>query len=187
MSYRDDPQVQTMIANMPEKTGRPLEAWLTLLGASDLEKHGQMIKLLKEQGVSHGFANTIAHIYRQEATGGPEPEADLVAAQFAGPKAALRPIYDALLAAVADFGADVEIAPKKSYVSLRRSKQFAIVKAATRTRVDLGLNLSDVAPTDRLTGGKVFNGMCSRLVRLTAVDDVDAELVGWLRQAYALA
>ena len=187
MAYSDDPQVQTMIDNMPQKTGRSLEAWLALLGASKLEKHGQMIKLLKEHGVSHGFANTIAHIYRQEAAGGPPPEADLVAEQFAGPKAALRPIYDAVLAVVTDFGADVEIAPKKSYVSLRRSKQFAIFKAATRTRVDLGLNLSDVAPGARLEGGNVFNGMCTRLVRLTAVADVDAEVAAWLRQAYEQA
>jgi predicted transport protein len=174
-----------MIDNMPEKTGKPLDEWLALLGASGLKKHGEMMKLLKgEYGVTHGFANSIAMIYRQEAAGGPPPEEDLVAAQFAGPKAALRPIYDAVLSAVTAFGSDVEVAPKKSYVSLRRSKQFAIVKGSTRTRVDLGLNLKDVEPTARLEGGNIFNGMCTRLVRLTGVEEVDDEVVGWLRQAY---
>ncbi|MCB0031828.1 MAG: hypothetical protein KDE28_28150, partial [Anaerolineales bacterium] len=67
-------------------------------------------------------------LYRQQAAGGPPAEADLVAAQYAGAKAGLKPIYEAILAVVSEFGPDVEVAPKKSYVSLRRQKQFAIVQ-----------------------------------------------------------
>ena len=100
------------------------------------------MKLLKgEYRVTHGFANTISILYRQQAAGGPPPEEDLVDGQYTGAKAGLRPIYDAILNIVSGFGSDVEIAPKKSYVSLRRSRQFAIVKPATRDRIDLGLNL----------------------------------------------
>lgn len=188
MSDAIDPQVQTMLDNMPEKTGKSLEDWIKILAASGLEKHGEMLKLLKgEHGVTHGYANTISHLYRQRAAGGPPPEQDLVDAQFAGPKAGLRPIYETILKAAEGFGADVEIAPKKSYISLRRSKQFAIVKAATKTRIDLGLNLKNVEPTDRLTQGKIFSGMCSHLVQIGAPAEVDAEVIGWLRQAYGQA
>jgi predicted transport protein len=140
------------------------------------------MKLLKgEHGVTHGYANTISILYRQQAEDQPP---DLVAAQFAGNKAGMRPVYEAVLAAVRPFGSDVEIAPKKSYVSLRRSKQFAIVKASTSSRVDLGLNLKGVEPTERLEGGNVFSGMCSHLVRLANPSEVDDQVVGWLRQAY---
>lgn len=184
MSYTDDPQVRTMIDNMPEKTGKSLEEWLAILGASGLEKHGQMIKLLKdEHGVSHGYANTIVLIYRQQGEGAPNDD-DLVAAQYQGSKNALKPIYEAVIAVATNLGADVEIAPKKSYVSLRRNKQFAIVQAAAKSRVDLGLNLKGVEPGDRLEGGVVFGGMCTHKVRLFEADDVDEEITVWLRQAY---
>jgi predicted transport protein len=170
---------------MPEKTGKSLEEWGEILSTSGLEIHGQMMKLLKgDYGVSHGYANTIVLIYRQRAAGGALKEDDLVAAQYAGPKATLKPIFEAIIMATSNFGSDVEISPKKTYVSLRRNKQFAIVQAATKTRVDLGLNLKGVEAGDRLEGGVVFGGMCSHKVRFFEVGEVDEQVVDWLRQAY---
>jgi predicted transport protein len=114
-------------------------------------------------------------------------DTDLVDAQFAGAKANLRPIFERIISTVSKFGSDVEIAPKKSYVSLRRSKQFAIVKAATKSRVDLGLNLKGVEDTERLEGGNIFSGMCSHRVKLNSVEDLDAEVKAWLKLAYQQA
>jgi predicted transport protein len=188
MSYDQDPQVQTMIDNMPDKTGKSLDDWFKILAAANLDKHGDMMRLLKgEYGVTHGFANTIALLYRQRSAGGPPAEADLVAAQYAGAKADLKPIYEAVLTAVHQFGQDVEIAPKKSYVSLRRKKQFAIVQPSTKTRVDLGLNLKEVEPAERLQGGVVFSGMCSHKVAVSSPAEIDAEVIGWLKYAYEQA
>lgn len=187
MNANQDPQVQTMIDNMPDKTGKPLEEWFKVIAAAGLTKHGDMMQLLKGEGVTHGFANTIAILYRQQAVGGPPSEADLVAAQYAGAKAGLKPIYDAILAAVDAFGPDVEIAPKKSYVSLRRKKQFAIVQPSTKTRVDLGLNLKDGEAAGRLQGGVVFSGMCSHKVAVASPAEIDDEVIGWLKQAYEQA
>ena len=136
--------------------------------------------------VTHGFANLIAHRYRDR--GQPTQAApDLVEAQYAGAKAALRPVYDALIEVVSGFGDDVEISPKKSYVSLRRNKQFALLQPSTRTRVDVGINLKDRPATDRLESSGSFNAMVSHRVRLTAVDDVDRELASWLKAAYDAA
>lgn len=188
MPQNIDPQLQTMIGNMPEKTGKPLEEWFKILAASKLEKHGEMLKLLKsEYGVTHGFANTIALLYRQQAEGASPAADDLVAAQYTGPKAALRPVYEAVLAATIQFGPDVEVAPKKTYVSLRRKKQFAILQATTKDRIDLGLNLKGVEPTERLEGGVVFSGMCTHRVRLQKLEEVDEQVRSWLRQAYEQA
>ena len=185
MTQELDPQVQTMIDNMPEKTGKSLQAWYEVLANSGLEKYGEMMKLLKgEYDVTHGFANMITLMYRQKMEGGAPAQDDLVAAQYAGAKTGLRPIYERVLQIVHAFGEDVEIAPKKTYVSLRRSKQFAIVQASTKDRVDLGLNLKGIDPTERLEGGKVFGGMCTHQVRLREPGDVDAEVTGWLREAY---
>lgn len=173
-----------MLANLEDKTGKALEDWLDVTRSSGLKKHGQIVKLLKsEHGVTHGYANLIAHATLQGDAPADSGEA-LVAAQYAGPKQALRPIYDALVECVATFGGDLEIAPKKSYVSLRRSKQFALIQPSTRTRVDVGLNLKGRQPGARLEASGSFNAMVSHRVRLSAPAEVDDELAGWLRAAY---
>lgn len=181
----NDPQVQTMIDNMPEKTGKSLQEWFTLLKKSGLGKHGEMMKLIKgEYGVTHGFANMIVLLYRQQDAGGPMAEDDLVAQQYAGPKAALKPLYDEIIKTVEGFGQDVEIAPKKAYVSLRRSKQFGLVQPSTKDRLDLGLVLKDVAPAGALEGSGSFNSMCSHRIRLQNRSDFDQDVKKWLQQAY---
>lgn len=187
--------LRTMIGNLPEKTGKNLDGWIKVLAASGLEKHGELVGHLKaDHGMSHGFANTVAHCYRDPsripsgaasaAAGGGGAPSDPVAEQYAGPKAALKPIYDTLVAAVSKFGSDVELAPKKAYVSLRRNKQFGIIQPSTKTRVDVGLNLKGVEPTDRLEASGSFNAMVSHRVRLGSAADVDAQLIGWLKDAY---
>ncbi|MGB7449335.1 MAG: DUF5655 domain-containing protein [Ornithinimicrobium sp.] len=104
---------------------------------------------------------------------------DLSEAQYAD-REQLRPIYDAVLTLMASFGDDVEVAPKKASVSLRRAKQFALVEPATKSRVDLGINLTGAEPTQRLKAAK---GMCTHKVAIP-----DVELVGgWLRLAYEAA
>ncbi len=178
----------SMIANLETKTGKPLADWIVITRASGLEKHGQIVKLLKtEHGITHGFANLIAH----ESLGSSAVQAksgdDLVAAQYADAKAGLRPIYDALAHCVATFGTDVELSPKMRYVSLRRAKQFGLIQASTRTRVDLGINLKGEAPTGRLEAAGSWNGMVSHRVRLTDPDQVDNEVIAWLRDAYERA
>ena len=187
MAKSVDDQLQTMIDNMPQNTGKSLEDWFQVIDAAGPEKHGAIMKLLKgEHGVTHGYANTISILYRQRESG-PPAEEDLVSAQYSGAKAGMRPVYETVLGLAQGFGSDVEVAPKKTYVSLRRNKQFAIVQASTKDRVDLGLNLKDVEPTERLEGGNVFSGMCSHRVRLASPEDVDEQVSGWLRQAYEAA
>jgi predicted transport protein len=175
-----DAATRTMIDNMPAKTGRSLEEWFAVVDAARLEKHGQIMALLKSEfGVSHGFANLIAA--RALARGQETTADDLVAAQYEGRKAPLRPLYERLVAEVSGFGTDVEVAPKKSSVSLRRRKQFALIEAPSATRLRLGLNLRTAAESERLT---VAGGMCTHRVDISSADEIDDELIGWLHDAY---
>lgn len=177
----------TMIANMPEKTGKSLEQWLKVVEKAKLGKHGEIVSLLKsEHGVGHGFANLIAHKALASDAGSYKDE-DLVSAQYAGPKAALKPIYDKLVNMIEGFGGDVELSPKKAYVSLRRSKQFGLVQPSTATRLDLGLNLKGVESQGRLEAAGSWNSMCTHRVKLASVTDVDTEVKAWLKKAYDLA
>lgn len=188
MAYRDDPQVQTMLDNLPEKTGKSFEEWCRVLAASKLEKHGEMMKLLKgEYGVTHGFANMICLIYREESAATPPPSSeDMVEFQYAK-KQELKPIYDQLLAAALKLGADVEVAPKKNSVSLRRKKQFALIQPTTKTRIDLGIQLKGQEPDGKLESGEMWGGMCTHRIQLSSPADVDAEVLAWMKKAYEAA
>jgi hypothetical protein len=179
-----DDATATMIANLPERTGRSLDQWLAVLAPLGLSRHSEVVGHLKgEHGMGHGYANLVAQ--RHLAAGVPPPDDDdLVAAQYQGPKSALRPIYDRIVAFALDLGDDVEVAPKKASVSLRRRKQFALVTPAARTRIDLGLNLPGEPPTERLLAA---GGMCTHKVAVAAIGDVDDELRGLLRRAYERA
>ena len=181
MAKSPEKLAQTMIDNMPEKTGKSLEDWQTLVSTSGLSKHGDIMKLLKgEHGVTHGFANLIA----QKCIGNLDVGAeDLVANQYKG-KEALKPIHDVIVDFVKTFGNELEISPKKTSVSLRRKKQFALIQPSTKTRIDLGINLKGVEPTGRL---EAMSGMCTHKVRLTSLDEFDAEVQAWVREAFERA
>jgi uncharacterized protein DUF5655/uncharacterized protein DUF4287 len=174
-----------MIAGLKDKTGKTLDEWLKIVRSSGLAKHKEIVTLLKtKHGVTHGYANMIA----LQALGSDSHTATdgqaLVDGQYAGAKAALRPIYDAVLAAVKKFGKDVEDSPKKAYVSLRRGKQFAIIQPSTSARIDVGLVLPGVEPGGRLEASGSFNAMMTHRVRVGTPSEVDKELIGWLRRAY---
>lgn len=173
-----------MVANLKKSTGKTMAQWLKITKASKLEKHGQIVKLLKaEHGMTHGYANLVAHETLQSGANNSNSD-DLIGNQYAGKKEALLPIYKALIAAISKFGKDVEIAPKKSYVSLRRNKQFALIQPSTATRVDVGICSKDLEPSERFELSGSFNSMCSHRVRLFSTKDVNPELIRWLKAAY---
>ncbi len=178
-----DKALQTMISNMPEKTGKSLEEWKAILKQKNFAKHGEAMKFLKgEHGVTHGFANTIIHLSKENT----EDASDLVTNQYKG-KEALLPIYDKLITVVSNFGSDVVKTPKKASVSIIRKRQFALIKPATKTRIDLGLKLKDKPITDRLGSSGPFGTMCTHRVQLTSTAEVDDQLVDWLKEAYEKA
>jgi len=175
-----DKALQTMISNMPEKTGKSLEEWKALLSTKTFDKHSEAVNFLKDQHkVTHGFANTIVTLSKAEPT---EP-IDLVKAQYKG-KENLIPMYESLLSMVQELGDDVTISPKKTSVSITRKRQFALIKPATKTRIDLGLKLKDKPTTERLQNSGPFGTMCTHRVQLTDRNQVDGELSSWLQEAY---
>ena len=170
-----------------EKTGQSLEQWHAVLKEAALDKHGQMVNYLKnDHGFTHGYANFVVHKFRKSDAGSHEA-ADLVEAQYSKGKEDLKPVYHRLIAEISEFGSDIEIAPKKASVSMRRKKQFALIQPSTKTRIDLGLKLKGKPFTDRLENSGPFGSMCTHRVRLSREADVDAELLGWLREAYDAA
>ncbi len=178
-----DKALQTMISNMPEKTGKSLEEWAKILKTKNFAKHGEAVKFLKtEHGVTHGFANTIVTLSKDN----PDNPDDLLANQYKG-KETLKPIYEMLVVEISKFGNDITNTPKKTSVSMIRKRQFALIKPATKTRIDLGLKLKDKPMTARLENSGPFGTMCTHRVQLTSVNDINSELINWLKEAYEKA
>lgn len=183
-----DPQAATatQLRNIEAKTGQTLGQLHAMIAKSGLAKHGEVRAMLIERlGLGYGDANALAHAAKAEPAAKTATEADPLDAIYSGAKAALRPLHDHVMDKIRAFG-DFEIAPKKSYLSLRRQKQFAMVGPATQTQVEVGLNAKSL-PADPRLKALPPGGMCQYTVRLSAASDVDAKLLGWLRTAYDAA
>lgn len=166
-----------------ENTGKPLADWLAIVSKQSFDKHGEIINFLKsEHGLTHGYANFVAHKARESAAG-PTSDNDLVLNQYKG-KEDLLLIYAKLLTEINKFGSDIEIAPKKASVSLRTKKQFVLIQPSTKTRIDLGLKLKDKAPEGRLESSGPFGTMCTHRIQLTDISEVDDEVIDYMREAY---
>ena len=140
--------------------------------------------------MGHGDANTLVHhVLRANAPGSDAGRGAARRHRSPASTPARRrrcgPIHDKVMEDVAKFG-EFEIAPKKTYLSLRRKKQFAMIGPATNTRVEVGLNMKGVTATGRLLAMPP-GGMCSHVVKLTSVGDANAELIAWIRAAYDAA
>jgi hypothetical protein len=122
-----DKAVQTQLSNIQKKTGRTLEELYAWLGSTGLAKHGQLRDAAKSDlGLGHGDANTLVTLFLRSigAAAAPAATADAAVDEiYVGPKASLRPVHDHVMAAIGGFG-EFEIAPKKTYLSLRRKRQF---------------------------------------------------------------
>lgn len=179
MGKTPEEMMESMRAGLLAKTGKPLEDWVKIVHAAKIEKFGDQVKMLKEQhGIGHGHANMICQAAKGRFDADPD---DMLEAQYKG-KDSVRPIYDALAKYAASLGKDVSIDPKKTSVAFRRSKNFAVV-TATKSRVDLGINLKGTPGTDRLAEEKP-GSMCTHKVKLTSAGEIDTELKAWLKAAY---
>jgi len=184
-----DPKAQaaTQLANILASTGGTVASHAAEVKDAGLSKHREILNHFKATlGLTYGNANLLAHTVREALAGGPASETDLFDAQYANKKAPLRPIGEALIELGRSLGDDVSVVIQKTAVSLRRKKQFAVVKAPSSKRVELGLNLDKTAdpPHARVTATK---GMCSHKSNLTALDQVDADVRAWMRAAYERA
>ncbi|HSD48104.1 MAG TPA: DUF5655 domain-containing protein, partial [Pyrinomonadaceae bacterium] len=105
---------------------------------------------------------------------------------FSGKKAALRPIYDALLNLGLKTGKEAKACPCQTIVPLYRNHVFAQIKPTTQTRIDLGFALGDMKPTGRLidTGGFAKKDRITHRIPITSLDDIDDEVKHWLKVAY---
>ena len=185
---------QGIMARLEEKTGKSLDDWIKLSNKSGPKDEKERVTWLKSKhGLGTNYAGWISERSFGRGLESSDPDAYLAAAaqyvddMFAGPKAELRPIYDALLELAFNLGKDIRVSPAKTIVPIYRNHVIAQIKPSTRTRVDFGLALGATKPTGRLksTSGFDKGDRITHNIALSTVGDVDAEVGKWLARAYS--
>jgi len=188
--------VQKWTRELTEKTGRSLEEWIALtrdFGPPTENERREWLKKGHKLGTSS--AAWIAERANGKGAGAfDSPEAYLktavewVEAQYAGPRAALRPLYEQLLKFGCSLGKDVQACPCKTMVPLHRKHVFAQIKPSTNTRIDLGFALGNMKTPKRLidTGGYEKKDRITRRIEVKSRADIDDQVKRWLKKAYEL-
>lgn len=181
-----DKNVTTMIENLKEKTGHSLDEWKTVIAKENLTKHGEIVKFLKQShNITHGYASEIAlKVLGSDADSSNDADA-FIETQYKG-KEHLKAFYDKLIAEIEKFDGEFEIAPKKTYVSLKRKKQFVILNPASKTRFEIGFNLKGVDAKGKLENEKP-NGICSHKINISDISEIDQEVIDWIKMAFTNA
>ncbi len=189
--------VQKWIAELKDKTGRSLDEWIALIrkqGPKDEKACREWLKWKHNLGTNS--AAWLAE--RVQGKGGEEDDAEtylaaaaeFVEQQYAGPKQALREIYEELLSLGKSLGPDVKACPCKTMVPLYRNHVFAQIKPATNTRIDLGLCLMHYLGKlpKRLvdTGGMAKKDRITHRMEIKTLSEVDDGVTRWLKIAYDL-
>ena len=190
--------VQTIVDNLESNTGKTFAAWVRLAKARGPKQLSQRRAWLRAQGLGGTQASLVAERsvgakpngFADTAEGYLSAAADYVERQYAGKKAALRPLYTLLLEAGLAAGPEAKACPCQTVVPLFRNHVFAQIRPSTLSRVDLGLALGDPsklkAPRQRLldTGGFARKDRISHRIEVRKASDVDATLRRWLEVAY---
>jgi Domain of unknown function (DUF5655)/Domain of unknown function (DUF4287) len=186
MAKTPDDMMSAVSGSLAERTGRTLDEWVALVQASGIDPLDQNAVrrwLRSAHGVPQNSQWAIADAAARAAGWVRPSTAEYIDSQYTGAKAALRPIYDKLAAAIEDLGDDVTVEGRGSYTPFVRGRQFAAVAATTRDRVDLGLRFTEAPADDRLQRS-TGPGQATHKIALRSVGDVDDQMLRLLRLAY---
>lgn len=178
----------TQLNNIQQKTGKTIGEIQNEIQSSGLQKHGELRKMLMERyNLGFGDATMLVH-FAQQTDGQTAAEAaqatpeEILAGIYTGSKTGLLPLHVLVMAKIDQMG-NYTVAPKKGYLSLRRKRQFAMIGPGTKGRLEIGLNMKNMQGSHRLIE-QPAGGMCQYKIFLTSVQDVDDELLGYIKSAF---
>jgi hypothetical protein len=184
---------QKWVSTLKEKTGRSLEEWLVVVKESGPKTETEQRDWLKREfKLGTNSAWWIAERAAGKGTETDDPAVYLRTAEeyvdkmYSGPKAALRPMYEKLLALCLSMGKDAKACPCETMVPLYRRHVFAQIKPTTQTRIDMGFALGALKAEGRLleTGGFAKKDRITHRIPISSATDIDNEVKRWLRVAY---
>lgn len=173
--------------NLPKRTGKTLEQWAKLVKSKGPRAANERVAWLRsEQGLGGPTASVIVAAAEGRDLAATYEDSDaLVDAMYSGAKASLRPIHEAALKAARALGKDVTASARKTYVTLSRKRQFAVIQPSTKTRVDVGFALPRIKAAGRLKKTTtVGGGRITHCIACSKPSDVNAEVRKWLKASY---
>jgi len=181
-----DKTTQDFFVRMKELTGMTFDEIEALYLSSGLTKHSEIRSFFMDKTqLSYGYANTLVHLITKSdgaSMADGKSMDELLEEIYSAKKIHLRPIHDAIMDEIYAF-ADFEIVPKKGYLSLKRKRQFVMVGPKSSLRIEIGINIKDLEGTERLIE-QPKGSMCKFIVNVQTMEDIDSELIGWLKAAY---
>jgi predicted transport protein len=173
-------------ANLETATGKSLAVWIAI--AKEAPK-GPYMGRLKWFKASHGLGPGRAGLILERAFGreifGEVEPVQLVDGLFAKSFAAQRPLYEAIetLARKLD---GVNVSPRKGYVALYRTKQFAAIKPS-KDGLLVGLAMKAYPKNARLKPVKNLGGgeRTKFAVTIASAKEIDADLKSLVKAAWA--
>lgn len=178
--------VEAVTRSMKERTGRTVEEWVELVRASGvdpLDRKAVRSWLKQEHALPQNSRYAVAHVAARGAGWEPPTLEEEIRRQYAGPKAALGPIFERVRRSLESLGDDVRVEARRTYIPFIRRRQLAAVVAATRTRVDVGLRFED-PPDSPLLKTKSVPGQGTHKISLRAEEEVTPEVEALFRAAY---
>ncbi len=179
---------QAYLDTVKAKTGKTPSDFAKLASEKGLTKHGELVAWLKNDfELGHGHANAIVNVLLKSESRAASVDEKLEKL-FSGKKAVWLEPVKTLISRIQEFGTGIEAVANETYVNiLVGKKKMAIVQPASMERLDIGIKLKGVTPEGRLEAAGSWNSMVTHRVRINNAQEIDAELLGWLRQAYKLA
>jgi hypothetical protein len=179
--------IEAIGRNLPAKTGKTYDQWVALAKKKGPKDKKALTEWLKSE---HKLGTVTAHFIASDAVGQSvaasyADEGALIDKMYSGDSAPLRPIYEKLAETAQMIGKDVVLTVCKTYVGMRRARQFGMIKPATRGRVLLGLSLPETSPSGRLIpAGSIGNDRMTHKIEIRSTKEIDPEVKGWLKKAY---
>jgi hypothetical protein len=179
---------QAYLDNVKAKTGKSPEDFAKLASRKGLDKHGDVVKWLKSEfSLGHGHATAIAGVVLKKGT--PKLSAnEKIGALFGGSKQHWRQPCESVIAKIKKFGSDADVGVGGTYINLLRAgKKFAILQPSASDRLDIGIKLKGVSTDERFETAGNWNAMVTHRVRIQDPNQIDREVLSWLRRAYDAA
>lgn len=177
-------KIDQYLEQVKVKTGKTVEDFRQMAAEKGIKKTAPLVKWLSEEyGLGYHEAGAINYMLFHADHAQANADEKLFY-HFTGNKAIWREVCEAIIAQVTGFGSDVEVSPNTTYINLqRRGKKFALLQTSA-SRLDIGIKRKGVAPTDRFEAAGSWNAMVTHRLRVSSLQDVDDEVIGWLKQAY---
>lgn len=179
---------QAYLDAVKAKTGKTPAEFIKLAGQKGLTRHGELVAWLKSEfALGHGHATAIAGVVLQSGKP-PRNATQKMDELFAGAKGSWRAPSDTLITKIETFGPDIEVSANSTYVSLLRgNRKFGILQPASAARLDIGIKLKGVAESGRFEPAGDWNAMVTHRVRIARAEEINTELLAWLKRAYEAA